>query len=70
MSHAVWCITAAEARALVHEQRRREAEINVVGYHGLVAQRIFEAARDGETELHHLFGDIPTTSLVGSAQPF
>ena len=62
MSNAVGRITAAEARALVQEKRRREVEINVVRHHGLVAQRIFEAAQRGETELHHLFADIPTAS--------
>ena len=62
MSHAVGRITAAEARALVQEKRQRQAEINVVRHHGLVAQRIFEAAQNGETELHHLFADIPTAS--------
>ncbi len=62
MSHAVGRITAAEARALVQEKRRRAVEINVVRYHGLVAQRIFEAAQNGETELHHLFADMPTDS--------
>jgi hypothetical protein len=60
MTHAVGRITAAEARALVQEKRRREVEIDVVRHHGLVAQRIFEAARNGETELHYLFADIPT----------
>jgi hypothetical protein len=64
MSHAVGRITAAEARALVQEKRRREVEIIVVRYHGLVAQRIFEAAQRGETELHHLFADIPTPSRL------
>jgi len=62
MSHAVGRITAAEARALVQEKRRREVEIDVVRHHGLVAQRIFEAARNGETELHYLFADISTDS--------
>jgi len=64
MTHAVGRITAAEARALVQDKLRREVEINVVRYHGLVAQRIFEAAQRGETELHHLFADIPTASRL------
>lgn len=62
MSHAVGRITATEARALVQGKRRREVEIDVVRHHGLVAQRIFEAARNGETELHYVFADIPTDS--------
>lgn len=60
-------ITADEARALVLEKRKaaqRETEIEAIRYHGMVAQRIFEAAQNGETELHYLFGDIPTVSRL------
>lgn len=67
MSQPIGRITAEEARALVREKQKavqREAEIKTIRYHGLVAQRIYEAARNGETELHYLFGDIPAASRL------
>jgi len=62
MDRKVGRITAIEARMLVEEKRRRGVEIDVVRHHGLVAQRIFNAAQNGETELHYLFADIPRDS--------
>lgn len=67
MKEAVGRINAKQARALAQESQvlaQREAEAEAVHYHGLVAQRISGAARDGETELHYPFADIPAAARL------